>query len=152
VETKTTREAPAVRAADVDRGVEGRVGDRSAHVDLCRQVKHHLGRRRRDPFGQRRRIADVELDQLGPRRQRAVEVLAPPGGEVVDHGHLVAPRQQRVDQIRADEAGAAGDQSLHTRADPMGIGESWLLGVAAAPCYPRRPKARTGPSHATDRH
>jgi hypothetical protein len=61
------------------------------------------------------RVADVGLDQLGARRQRPVEVLAPPGREVVDDRHLVAAREQRVDQVGADEAGAAGDQSPHRR-------------------------------------
>ena len=48
-----------------------------------------------------------------PGRERAVEVLAPAGGEVVEHGHLVAALEQGVDEVRADEAGAAGDEGAH---------------------------------------
>jgi hypothetical protein len=58
-------------------------------------------------------VADVRLDQLRARGQGAVEVLAPPRREVVEDRHLVAPRQQRVDQIGADEARATCHQSLH---------------------------------------
>ena len=48
-----------------------------------------------------------------PARERAVEVLALAGGEVVEDGHLVAALDERVDEVRADEAGAAGDESSH---------------------------------------
>ena len=45
---------------------------------------------------------------------RAVgQVLALAGGEVVDDRHLVAALDQRVDEVRADEAGAAGDECPH---------------------------------------
>ena len=46
-----------------------------------------------------------------------VEVVPFPGGDVVDHDHLVPPLEQCVDEIRADEAGAAGDESLHAAGD-----------------------------------
>ena len=72
---------------------------------------------RADQVGHRLGVADVDLDQLGAGGDRAVEVLAPPGGEVVENGHLVAPLEEGVDEVRADEAGAAGDQSPHRGAD-----------------------------------
>ena len=59
---------------------------------------------------QRRRVGDRRLVQ---RRAPAREVLAPAGREVVDDPHLVAAREQRVDEVGADEAGAAGDESAH---------------------------------------
>ena len=40
-------------------------------------------------------------------------VLALAGGEVVDDRHLVAARDERVDEVRADEAGASGDDRPH---------------------------------------
>ena len=45
-----------------------------------------------------------------PADEGAVEVLAAAGREVVEHRHLVAPLEQGVDEVRADESGAAGDQ------------------------------------------
>src|SRR5690606_7617278 len=51
--------------------------------------------------------------------------------------------QQRVDEIGADEAGAAGDEASHGGADPMRIGGASRPrrpgGTAERPCYPRRP-------------
>jgi hypothetical protein len=58
-------------------------------------------------------VANVGGDQLGAPGERRVEVLAPPGGEVIDHDHLVPAAQQRVGQIRADEAGPACHKCLH---------------------------------------
>ena len=46
------------------------------------------------------RLADVVLEQIGGR----VEVLALAGGEVVDDQHVVAPGDQSVNEVRADEA------------------------------------------------
>ena len=51
-------------------------------------------------------------------RERPLEVLPLAGGEVVDDGHLVAAREERVDEVRSDEPGAAGDEGLHAAADP----------------------------------
>ena len=98
-----------------------------------------------DQLGQRRRLADVELGQLGARRQRPVEVLAPPGREVVDHRHLVAAREQRVDQVRPDEAGAAGDQCLHDAPILRGSADGRAARGRRTPLLP-------SPPHATDRH
>ena len=39
--------------------------------------------------------------------------LAPAGGEIVDDQDLVALRQLMLDQVRAEAAGAAGDQEPH---------------------------------------
>ena len=44
------------------------------------------------------------------------EAVAPGSGEVVDHEHLVAARQEPVCQVRPNEAGAAGDQHFHASA------------------------------------
>ena len=65
--------------------------------------------------GDRAGVADVALDPLGARVQ-VVRPLAVGGGQQhVEHAHLVAGLEQRVDHVRADEAGAAGDEdrSIH---------------------------------------
>ena len=43
-------------------------------------------------------------------RAHAVDVRQSPGGEVVERDHVVAPPEQALDEMRADEAGAAGHQ------------------------------------------
>ena len=56
------------------------------------------------------RVAQVGLDQLGARVE-VVRALAVRGGQQrVDDPHLLAALEQRVDDVRADEAGAAGDE------------------------------------------
>ena len=63
------------------------------------------------------------------------EVLAAPGREVVEHPHGVAAGEQRADEVRADEAGAAGDErgSCHGADDIRctEAGRSSLRGVPA---------------------
>ena len=55
------------------------------------------------------RLADVVLDELRLR----VDVLAAAGGQVVDDGHVVAARDERVDEMGADEARSTGDDRPH---------------------------------------
>ena len=61
-------------------------------------------------------VADVALDQGHPAaRQRGGEIADAAAHHVVDHGHLAdAFAEQQVDDMRADEAGAAGDQNPGT--------------------------------------
>ena len=54
-------------------------------------------------------IADVGLDEFGAR----VNVDARAGREVIDDTDLMTFGQQRVDQMRPDEARATGDQRAH---------------------------------------
>ena len=93
------------RADDVDLGVEHRPLDRGADVGLGGEmqddVRPQLGSERLDGG-----IADVELVELGA----GGEVLARAGREVVDDVHLVPAREQRVDDVRADEARSACDE------------------------------------------
>ena len=44
-----------------------------------------------------------------------IQVLAPAGGEVVDHGDLVAPVHECVDEVGADETRPACDKCAHER-------------------------------------
>ena len=62
-------------------------------------------------------VGDARLVEPRAGRERAVEVLAPAGGEVVDDADVVAALEQGVDEVRADEAGAAGHERAH-RAKP----------------------------------
>ena len=101
------------RADDVDPRVPRRVLDRLAHIDLRGQVEDDVGPRRGEHAAHAPRVADVGLLEAGAPRQRAAEVLALAGGQVVDDRDLVAAIEERVDEVRADEAGAAGDQGTH---------------------------------------
>ena len=76
-------------------------------------MEDDLGPPRLEDVGDRSGIRDVGLHQLGALDERVVEVLASPGRQVVDHDDGVAPIDQCVDQVGADEAGPAGYQSLH---------------------------------------
>ena len=48
-------------------------------------------------------------EQFGLR----MDVLAPSAAEVVEHGHVVPPLDQRVDDVAPDEAGPSGDDDSH---------------------------------------
>ena len=52
------------------------------------------------------KVAKTQLDPLA-RRGQIIEAAGP---EIVDDAHAIAARDQRVHQVRADEAGAAGDE------------------------------------------
>ena len=41
------------------------------------------------------------------------QIGAVAGREVVEHAHLVAPREEGANDVRADEAGSAGDEDPH---------------------------------------
>ena len=41
------------------------------------------------------------------------DVVERAGRQVVEHEHLVTVREQRLGQVRTDEAGAAGDERFH---------------------------------------
>ena len=91
----------AHRPEHVDLGVVLRPLDRSADVGLGRQVNAELR-----PHGIEERCvvpADVAEVQLGPGRN----LLAAPRGERVEHVHLVAAGDQRLRDMRADEARSA---------------------------------------------
>ena len=62
-----------------------------------------------------RGVADVALDERRAAVERRVEVLALARGEVVEDDDLVAAVEQGVDEVGADEAGAAGDECTHGR-------------------------------------
>jgi hypothetical protein len=57
---------------------------------------------------------DVEVDELGPAD--VLDVLQRARLEVVDADHALAALEQRVAEVRAQEAGAAGDERGRHRA------------------------------------
>ena len=87
-----------------------RVGDRARHRAHRRLVEHQ-----RDPGTARStalRVAQVAAHDLeaavAAREARGSPRL--PGREVVEDPHAVAVGEQTLDEVRADEAGAAGDE------------------------------------------
>ena len=101
------------RAEDVDAGVVRGVGHRAAHVDLGAEVEHHLGLPVGAEVAHGIAVAHVGLHEAGSLGQRALEVLAPAGGEVVDDRDLVALLEDGVHHVRADEAGPACHKRPH---------------------------------------
>ena len=64
-------------------------------------------------------VADDELDRGGQIRRRvAVDLRL----EAVEHDDLVAALEEGANEVRADEARAAGDQSLHDMTILAGTG------------------------------
>jgi hypothetical protein len=98
----------AHRAEDVHLGVEERLGEAAGGVDLRGEVEDRLRTfGEHDRFGGGRRHArDVEP---GGGRQ----VLPAAGREVVEHRDLVPRADEGIDEVAADEAGAAGDEDSH---------------------------------------
>ena len=101
------------RAEHVDRRVARRLLDRVAHVDLRRQVEDELRLELGEDPQDRLRVGDIGLMQLRPGGQCGLEVRALAGAQVVDHRNPIAPGDQGVDQVRADESSASGDDAVH---------------------------------------
>jgi hypothetical protein len=54
------------------------------------------------------RVRDVDLDQLGTRR----DVRTDSGAQVVRDDDSIPAREERLAQVAADEAGTAGDEDV----------------------------------------
>ena len=54
-----------------------------------------------------------EYSGAGPGGMRGRQVAALPGREIVQHGDARAVGQQGLDAVRADEAGATGNEDVH---------------------------------------
>ena len=82
------------------------VGDR--HPDVC------LGSEVHDPL--RSALADDRVERLADvvhvQGRGSGHLLALALREIVDDVHLVAAREERLDDVRADESGTAGDERL----------------------------------------
>ena len=66
---------------------------------------------------QRRAVPDVGALEVGAGGERRGEVGLVAAGEVVDDRDAVAAGEQRIGEVRADEAGAAGDEGPHAAAE-----------------------------------
>ena len=93
-------------------------GDRAHDVDLCvaggfahRRLNIGLGREVEDDVGASR--VDAVADVSDGERCTCRKVLTLPRREVINNGDRIASRQERVDEVRSDEAGSAGDYSSH---------------------------------------
>ena len=69
-----------------------------------------------------------QLEPLVPQQMRDVAFVA--GEEIVDAQHLVAVADQPVAEMRAEEAGAAGDEDAFAGGIAAGHGD----GLDGAPC------------------
>ena len=87
----------------------GRAQDRPVDVRLGGEVDDRV--EARSGVGDGLGVADVALDQLDPR---AVEVRRVARiGQLVEHAHVVARGPEPFGEVRADEAGATGDEHAH---------------------------------------
>ncbi len=77
------------------------------------------------------RLRDVVADQLEARMaEEVLDVLLAPGLEVVHAHHFVAALDEPVTEMRAEEAGAAGDQVASAEMD-LRHGRSLCVGCGA---------------------
>ena len=129
------------RAAHVGVPVVLRLLLRDADEALGREVQHRLGP---DVGEHRRRVVQRDLRE---RRARGDGVRVP-GGEVVQHGHLVAAGQQGGRDYAADVAGTTGDEYAHAHTLESGPCASALPGgevvVTARPAIEGLPAYRPG--------
>ena len=99
-----------VEAADeVHLRVIAGVGHRAWDLGLRRVVVDDLRLERGDRALHLVLVADVDPVDL----RLGAQVFLAAGAEVVEHCHLVAGRDIGVDDVRADETGAASDENLH---------------------------------------
>ena len=69
------------------------------------------------------RVAQVALDHGRCSRRQVRRREA--GAEVIQHDDLVASLEQRLDEVMADESGAAGDQDSQFRPPCLGSAVTW---------------------------
>ena len=96
-------------ADDVHARVERGIGDGASHRRLRGEMRDRLRSLRREHVREPRapEVHRVEPHRLARQPRRVA------GGEVVHHRHLVPGAEEGVDDVRADEAGAARDEDPH---------------------------------------
>jgi hypothetical protein len=92
----------------VVRDIVGDVADVEAESDHRRLMADRLDAG--DRPCRRLRISQVALDPVGARIQVVGPLAMRRREQRVEHAHVVAVIEQRVDHVRADESGAAGDE------------------------------------------
>ena len=92
-------------------------------------------------------VGDVALDHgevvalvSGHSGEDAVDVLAVPGGKVVEHNDLLVQAQQGFGQVGADEASTARDEPLTWRGEEVGF--ELVVGGHGAETVPQGAKVR----------
>ncbi len=105
------------RADDVDVGVVGRARHRDPDVRLRGEVEDELGPAPGHQLDDRRRgdVEVMDVERPAPALAGVGQVGQRTGREVVDDVDLVALGQEPVDQVRTDEARAAGHEGAHDR-------------------------------------
>ena len=98
--------------------VQRRLRDRFHHLRLRRRVDHRVELLASKEVADALAVADVRDDEP----HRGIEVRAVAGREVVEDEHVVAARPKRVDDVRSEEPGTAGDQNAH-RVIPLRCGQ-----------------------------
>ena len=96
--------------------------DRIANVDLRGQVEDELGRSGGKDLRNGGSVGDVRDAQYRAPFDRLLKVRALAGREIVDHRHTVAAADERIDDVRADEAGAPCDETVHARTGRLAAG------------------------------
>ena len=87
--------------------------DRKTYVDLRGEVEDDLGAHRGEDLGDGGRVSDVDLGSVAPAAIACSRFARLPL-ERLSITVTRSPRaSQRVDEIRADEAGAAGHDAVH---------------------------------------
>src|SRR5690606_27168517 len=75
-----------------------------------------------DEFGDQRFVEDgVDRVVEAFVALQVRDIVDRPRGQVIEDEHLVAPGEQRLCEVRSDEAGAAGDEYAHV----------WIPGLGA---------------------
>ena len=95
------------RPEHVDRRVVFGPRDRDPHVDLSGEVVTDVRLDAREELVLR--LADVPLDEL----HALGEVLALARREIVEHDDVLAPGDERLHDVRADEPRSSGNQDGH---------------------------------------
>ena len=109
-----------VRADQVRLDERLRVVQRVVHVRLGREVHDHVALA--DQAVDERRVADVAVHELDLVLDRLQALAVARVGQGVEHDHLVlrVVAHRVVDEVRADEAGGAGDEQLHDASTSRG--------------------------------
>ena len=103
------------RARHVDIAIGGQVGQVDAEADQGGLMADRVDAVQRPPTAQR--VADIGDDQLGRGGPVAGPAVVHGRGERVQAADVVPGGERRVGDVRADEAGRAGDQDVHVRSE-----------------------------------
>ena len=121
----------AGRAQHGDRDALGRLGDHLVDVGHRREMEHRPAALQR--VGERVLVEQVDLRPLGLGLDRRA---------LVEDAHRVARADQRVDHVRADEAGSAGYGDCLVSHRASSVGERGALEPAEMPVLTSRRSSR----------